>query len=140
MSVVETANLLDRLNVDVGGMGKSKSTELLTDAICSPLHYWHLMDKMALAKGLGVDFTSRSTVMRSLKEAEDWEKLEVWMAIVWRCVLSSRSVEDVERVTLKLLSRRPSALQRSEDLCETESFSAIRKTKLQLVCDQARTA
>jgi len=110
VSVVETANLLNCLNIDLGDMKKSKLAELLTNVICSPmgleslsLHYWRLVGKLALAKGLGMDFTSHSTVMRSLEEAEDWEKLELWMAIVWRSVLSSRSVEGVEQVTLKLL-------------------------------------
>ena len=145
VSVVGTVNLLNRLNVDVGDVDKSKLAELLTDVICSPTgleslspHYWHLVDKMALAEGLGMDFTSCSAVMILLEEAEDWEKLELWMAIIWRSVLSSRSVEEIEQVTLKLLSRRPSALQRFEVLCETESLSTMCKARLGRVCDQAR--
>ena len=145
VSAAETANLLNRLNVDVGDVEGSKLEELLTDVICSPMgleglspHYWHLVDKLALTEGLGMDFTSCSRVMISLEEVEDWEKLELWMAIVWRSVLSSRSVKDVEQVTLKLLSRRPSALSRFEDLCETDSLSVMCKTRLRLVCDQAR--
>ena len=59
-------------------------------------------------------------VMGSLEEAEDWEKLETWMEIVWRCrqteSTKDESMEDVERVTLKSLSRRLSALPSFEDM------------------------
>jgi hypothetical protein len=79
-------------------------------------HYWHLLGKSAL----GTDFSEtpglRSVeMMRSFEEAEDWEKLEVWMVVVWQSLPQSTpapTMEDVERVTRKLLLQRPSALQR----------------------------
>jgi len=88
-------------------------------------------------------------VMRSLEEAEDWEKLGVWMVVIWLLLLYSvmpifESMEDVEQVTLKLLLQRPSALQGFEDICELgRPISPYReylyfRNKLKQICDQAR--
>jgi len=146
VSVLETALLLNRLKVDAAGdMEESRLGEMLTDVICSPMgleslspHYWRLVDKMLLAEGLGIAPTTRSTVTKSLEGAEDWEKLELWMVIVWRSVLSSQAMEDIEQVTLELLLRRPPALPRFEGLCETGIPSTKQKTRLRSVCDQVR--
>jgi len=82
-------------------------------------------------------------VMRSLEEAEDWGRLEVWMMVIWQSLpppsmVSSSSVGEIEQVTLKLLLRRLSALPRFEDLCQTATFLAGYKIKLRRICDQAQ--
>jgi hypothetical protein len=93
---------------------------LLAEMVCSPEelgslspHYWHLLDELAL----GIDFSGTLGVrsvemMKSLKEAEDSEKLETWVVIVWQSLpgfVPDDTMEDVERATLELLLQRPSA-------------------------------
>jgi hypothetical protein len=140
--------LLNRLDVDVDDVVEKYEWErLLVDVIYSPagaeslsFHYWRLLDKLVLPGTLGVDFGSRSVgVARSLEEAEDWEKLEAWMAVAWRSLLWPWSKEDAVQVTLKLLSRRPSALSRFEDIGETEVRWTAKKVELRRICDQVRT-
>lgn len=84
---------LDRLEVDVDDVGEKREwPKLLVNVIRSPMgpqnlssHYWRLLDKLVLARVCDVTPASRDTeVMRSLEEAGDWERLEVWMVIVWR--------------------------------------------------------
>ena len=78
--------------------------------------------------------------MKFLEEAEDWERLEIWMSVVWKSPLPPGSsmdkpMEDIERLTLKLLSRRPSALLRFQKLHAHWSI----KDKLRRICYQVRT-
>ena len=146
VSVLETVRLLDRLDVDVDDVAEEREwVQLLVDVICSPggakslsFHYWRFLDKLVLFVMLDVDFEPRGMeVVSSLEEAEDWEKLEAWMVIAWRSP-QTKSMEDVGRVTLKLLLRRPCALPRFEHLCE-RILRTDQKAELQRICDQART-
>ena len=148
VSVYGTVRLLNRLDIESDDVEeKSKLGELLAKVIRSPTgikhlspHYWRLMEKLALVKEPDMDPASRGVVVRWLEEAGDWEKLEPWMAMAWRSVLLPRPAEDVERVTLELFLRRPPALLRFENLCETDdTLSEIRKVKLRQICEQART-
>jgi hypothetical protein len=150
VSAFETIHLLNRLNVGVDDMvDKHVWAQLLAGVICLPAgveslspHYWCLLDKLSLT----MDFCDTpglrgAEVMKSLEEAEDWEKLEVWMVVVWQSIPSSTPtplMEDVERVTLKLLSRRPSALLRFETLCKRGFLFDSHKSKLRRICDQAQ--
>ena len=62
------------------------------------------------------------------------------MAIVWSSLLvSSGLAEEFEQVTLKLLSRRPSALPRFEEMCGGRVILLDVGDKLQRICDQVRT-
>jgi hypothetical protein len=99
----ETVHLLNRLNVDVDDMvERDRWVRLLVDVICLPTgleslssHYWHLLGELALDTNI-VDFRCRVLeVMRLLEKSEDWEKLEVWMMVLWSSLASpSRSVHD----------------------------------------------
>ena len=120
---------------------------VLVEAMRSPTgleslssHYWHLLDKLVASKHFLNLLSRDAEVMRSLEKAEDWEKLEVWMVAMWSGLPGSESMEGIEEVTLKLLSRRPSAFSRFEDLCNTLTCSICRahKDKLQQICDQVR--
>jgi hypothetical protein len=151
VSGLETVHLLNCLDIGFDDMEeKDKWVELLVGVICLPAgleslspHYWCLLDKLALS----TDFFSIPglqivEVMRSLKEAEDWGKLEVWMTVVWQSLPKSTPVptmEDVKQVTLNLLLQQPSALQRFKDLCQWGSLYRLHKAKLQQVCDQVQT-
>ena len=141
-SELDVVRLLNCLEVTADDTAdKREWMTLLIHTIRSPAgvenlssHYWHLLYKLVLEENfrhpLLEDFVSRGAeVTESLERVEDWEKLEIWMAIAWRTRQRRTPMEDVERVTLKLLLRRPSVLPRFED---------IRDSKLQRICDWAR--
>ena len=88
----------------------------------SGLDVVRLLDKLASGETFGVGF---------------WEKLEGWMACEWRPELRPEPTEVVRRVTLKMLSQRPSAIQRFEGISDT--LRVGRKAELRRLCDQART-
>ena len=156
VSRLETVRWLDRLNVDADDtIEKDTWVELLVEVTRSPTgledlssHYWYLLGKLVVASQLDLPLASRNAeAMGSLEKAEDWEKLEVWMAVVWSSLPFSRmpkseSMERIEEVTRKLLLRRPTILREFGDICEAGSLShpGCRKFKarLQRLCDQAR--
>ena len=147
---------LHRLNIDADDMVEKGSwAELLIEMIRTPMgpeslssHYWRLLDKLVVTSRRRLNLALRDMeVMRSLEEAEDWEKLGVWMGVVWSFLPYSRiseSMEGIEQVTLKLLLQRPSTLQGFERICDA---GALRdpygeylyfRNKLKQMCDQAR--
>ncbi|KAF9646287.1 hypothetical protein BDM02DRAFT_3188951 [Thelephora ganbajun] len=115
----ETVRLLNRLKVGVDDVvDKYEWVKLLVSVIRLPTglerlssHYWGLLDKLVLAGGLCGHYTSRDIqVMGLLKEAGDWEKLEVWMLVIWTSLpLRNRPIAEVKRnieqATHELLSR-----------------------------------
>ena len=146
----ETVRLLNCLNADVNDTAKGDVwAELLVNVIHSPVgleslspHYWRLLDKLVLAADLDLGGTSilrdvDTEVMRSLERARDWEKLEVWMVVLW---LSQpwHLVGGIDEATLGLLLQRPSGLPRFEGLCRTDRLGTWHKDKLQRICDQVR--
>ena len=149
VSVSEIVHLLNRLDVDVGDMGKKDEwLKLLVDVIHSPvgleslsIYYWHLLDK--LVSDLGCPVTSapcNTELMVALEETGRWEELEVWMAVAWQSfggtfVLGS---EELQQVTFELLLQRPSALPRFEDLSDSKAFWMGQGVVLQRICAQAR--
>ena len=157
ISPLATIQLLNRLDADPGDpVGVFRWEKLLAGLICSSAgpgslssHYWGLLDRLVQETGTGFfnlrgmdslsyeNFVSRGAeVARSLEEAEDWEKLETWMTFAWKVPGLKEDV--VGPMTLKLLSHRPSALPKFEDLCRTILFSD-NEEKLRRICDQART-
>jgi len=112
VSGLDTIRWLNRLDVDVDNMVEKRTWEkLLVGVMRSPTgpeslssHYWHLLDKLVTSSHF-LDLESRDVeVMRSLEEAEDWEKLGAWMVAMWSGLPISKSMEAIEEVTLKLLS------------------------------------
>lgn len=145
--VSDTVHLLDRLNVDVDdGVGEYIWGRLLVDVICSPggleglsPHYWRLLDRLVSSVPLDVDSALHTAgVMKSLEEAEDWEKLETWTVVALQSQPLSQ-LENIGQVVCKLLLRRPSALPRFEDLCEMGILQMDQKDELRRICDRART-
>jgi hypothetical protein len=64
--------------------------------------------------------------MKSLEEAQDWEKLETWMLVVWWSEYDYSDpvpIQDIERATLTLFRQRPSAIPRFEGLLENRTLS-----------------
>ena len=146
----ETVCLMNYLEVDVDDVvEKHRWVVLLVDVICSPAgqslssHYWHLLDKLVSVERPGLDFVPHDLgVMKTLKETGDWEKLEVWTVVVWESLALLHGPisgsKDVEEVTLELLSQRPSAIPRFENLYPVDCVSHSCVVELQSICDQAQ--
>ena len=134
VSEMDTIRWLNRLDIDADDIPDQEGwAPWLVEVIRSQTgpeslssHYWHLLAKLVVASKYSPYFGSCDTeVMRSLEEAEDWERLGVWMVVVWSFLPGStipapESMESIEEVTLRLLFRRPSALQGFEDLSKVE--------------------
>ena len=150
---LETVHLLNRLGIDADDIAEQhKWARVLVDVIRSPAglnslssHYWHLLGRLALTTRIRWDFSLRNVeVMRLLEEAGDWDKLEVWMVVVWLSVpelfggTPRASVEDIERVALKLFSLRPSVLPRFVGLCQMDPHYQTDAIKLQRICEKAQ--
>jgi len=152
VSELETIHLLNHLNVgmgDIRGTTQSRKmwAEFLVDVICSPvglnvlsIHYWHLLEWLPCAGYCSTAHIMK--VVKLLEQAEDWEKLEVWIVIVWRSFWlglqeDSESEENLEpeedtkltpneehlkQVTLNLFLKRPSALPRFEAFSRSETI------------------
>ena len=121
--------LFNHLNISVDELDTPYGVwqGLLVDVIRSPAgknlssHYWDSMGKLISPTEMYTgdrNFQVRDEdVMKLLKEAKDWEKLEIWMVIVWESLPKQTfDLEDIKHATLELLSSRPSALQRFKDL------------------------
>ena len=149
---LEVLGLLNCLGVRADDVDdKDKWRTLLVEVIRSPAgavglapHYWRLLGELIVTEAYPREESSRMLdveVMRSLEEAEDWEKLEVWIAVVWwslpRPEPTPELVEVVGDTTLRLISLRPSALQRLEDLSKRVYPDGAR-ARLRDVLDQAR--
>ena len=144
----EVVNLLNRLKVDPDDVEDGKEwIRLLVGVIRSPpgleglsLHHWDLLYKLMLVTEIAGGFLPCDVeVMRSLEGSEDWEKLEVWIVTMWWPPYNwfDEEMEGIGRVTLKLLSRRPSLLPRFEDRLSGKLVKA-HKTKLREICEQVR--
>ena len=183
MAAQETIRLLNCLKVDVDDVEEDddwvdrliavirSQTEFKTSTGFERLssHYWSLLGKLMAIGGYFWEFASDDLkVMESLEKAKDWEKLEVWMAVIWMAqpfqrirmpesmedipgkpkyipaleprgyIPTPESMEGVERATLELFLRQPSALQRIENLCKSYAVWES-NPKLQEIFNQART-
>jgi len=151
ISISDALYLLNYLHVDEDDLVANVFvwSWLLVRVIRSPTgfeslssRYWHLLDKFMSEQFLAERLQQRDVeVMKSLEEVEDWEKLEVWMVSVWAFLdyeLIPDFVEDIGRVTLKMASQRPSALQKLENLCRRIPESDTRDA-LQPILTRART-
>ena len=83
--------------------------------------------------------------VRSLKDAQDWEKLEAWLLTIWGSWYTGDGVpmEDVERATLKLFLQRPTSIPRFEDLHANTpvtypSLFRLYGDKFRRICDKTR--
>jgi hypothetical protein len=147
-SGLEVVHLLNRLKVSTDDVKDGKEwIRLLVGVIRSlpglerlSLHHWDLLYKLMLVTEIAGGFLPRDVeVMKSLEEAEEWEKLEVWVVTMWWPPYNwfDGDMEDIKRATLKLLSRRPSLLPRFEDRVSGKLVKT-HKIKLQEICDKVR--
>ena len=149
VSGLEGVRLLNYLEVGADEVvDEDKWGKLLTSTIRWPTepetlspHYWHLLDKLVSTTRLYGSFVFRDVeVMNSLKKDKDWERLEVWMVVIWMSLSPDKrptpdSMQDVEQANCELLSERPSALPRFNNLVLAHPPD---KYKLKQICDQAQ--
>ena len=150
----ETVHLLNRLNTNMDNLDERNRADLLWRAVVGPgglelsHHYWRLLHRFLVDGNTSFELESCDwDVMRALREVGDWEKLEVWMLFIWKflpwCGMPEL-IEDTRQVTLDLLSQRPSALQKFENMYGEESNNGEEESNstpeqvLQDICKQAR--
>jgi hypothetical protein len=153
---LEFVCLLNNLKVSVGEVGDAGWVwmNLVIHVLLTPMgqgrlssHYWLLLGNLISAfPGTRSADDRQTEVMKSLEAAQDWEKLETWMLVVWWSMYRSNSVpiQDVGRATLTLFRQRPSAIPKFDDLLENHTQSHFfslfntHKEVLRRVCDQER--
>ena len=127
--VEELIELLNQLHVTSEEVSNTFAwSSLLLDVIRSPVgiqrlpdRYWELLVELAISASRywGFEDPDRLKIARSLIEAEEWDKLERWIGIVWMSsVPAGITEEDIEHPTLLLFRHRPGAAQRLEQLIE----------------------
>lgn len=147
-SGLEVVHLLNRLKVEIDDVENGKEwIRLLVGVIRSStglerlsLHHWDLLYKLMLVTEIAGGFLPRDVeVMKFLEENKDWERLEVWIVAMWWPPYNwfDGKMEDIEQVTLRLLSQRPSLLPRFEDRISGKLVKT-HKTKLREICDKVR--
>jgi hypothetical protein len=138
---LELVCLLNNLEVGVCEINDANRrqdwVDLLKGVISSPMgqrflssHYWLLLGNLISMGDQSWRVVDRQMeIMKSLEEAQDWDKLETWMLVVWCSVHLAHPDQipnqDIRRATLALFRQRPSAIPRFEDLYEqrTRLFS-----------------
>ena len=147
--------LLNSLEIEAHEMEwRSRWTSFLWSVLRSPpgqqylsSHYWRRIVPMAMQPGLFVLHFESSDLetMRIFEEAGDWERLEVWIGMMWVLELSEDvvQVEEVERATRALFRNRPSALRTVEGWMlaaseDDDSLYARHRDTFWKVCDQAK--
>ena len=115
--------LLNNLEICVEDMNdRSQWARILLDTIQSSkeiqylsLLYWELLVELAVSHDWLLKNTTYSPYTTAfLEEAEEWQKLECWMGIVWMVWLQEEGniTEDLEHVTLLLFHQKPGAIQK----------------------------
>ena len=69
----------------------------------------------------------QTEVMTSLEKAQDFEKLETWMLVVWWSMYGFdwAPIQDMERATLTLFRQRPLGIPKFEDLLENHTVQFL---------------
>ena len=144
--------LLKCLDVELDEMKMERDSwgKLILQAVRSsldgslPLRHWRLLDNLAHDTYISIgSWGPRDVNMtKLLEENGEWEKLAVWMWVIWRSLERPvvKLLEDVERVTLKLLLRQPSALARFEELGThlNNAYAYLDRKFLDLICTLVR--
>ena len=141
----ELIELLNQLHVTFEEMCNTTAwSSLLLDVVRSPVgiqrlpdRYWQLLVDLAVSasRRWRSGDPDKLKIAGSLIEAEDWDKLERWIGILWMSPKSEEipeggmsfvpegiTEEDLEHPTLWLFRHRPGAAQRLEQLIERWSW------------------
>jgi hypothetical protein len=108
--------------------------------------YWELLVELQLrSRPLQDTFFYRPQIAMFLVEAQEWSKLECWMATIWMVwppEVGGITEEDLGRSMLLLFQQRPGAFQKLEQWMERWSQETGKDTpeSFQRICRQAREA
>ena len=108
--------------------------------------YWELLVELAILQPQVLhEVTYNPQTMVSLTEAQEWSKLECWIATVWISwppEADGITEEDLSRSTLLLFRQRPGAFQKLEQWMERWSQKAGNDApeSFQRICKQAQQA
>jgi len=141
--------LLDNLQVCVEDIDhEGEWAGLLLDIIQSSegiqklsLPYWELLVELAVSYSWALeDHTYIPHTMISLKEAEEWDKLECWMGIIWTSwppEEGKTTEEDLGPMTLSLCHQLPGAVQKLGQWMEQRAHGWQIPKSFQQICKQA---
>ena len=148
--------LLNHLRVTLQDMSEVFSwANLLLDALKTsegirhlPQWYWELLAELAISSFWWPDDCKPvydPHVVAFLTGAEDWDKLECWMGIVWikwPPGVGETTEEELERLTLLLFRQRPGAIQKLAQWMEEWSKESRKKVPehFERICKQAHDA
>ena len=84
-----------------------------------PHSYWELLPELAFLtlEPWGYEVSDSAEITKSLVEAQEWDKLECWIGVVWMSLgvvdgIEEEIEEDLESSMMLLLRRRPRATQK----------------------------
>ena len=137
----ETVLLLNRLDIGVHDAQRENMPDLLAGVLRSPAgleglspSYWRTVEELIVIRDHPWTLESRDVevmrLLRNRKADDDWEKLEIWMLVVWAClrrssVAISPPMEEIQQTTLELLSRRSTALPKFKGLCDMNATAEL---------------
>jgi len=108
-----------------------------------PNSYWELLVELVVSYPWLLEGSNYNPhTMVSLESAEEWDKLEYWVGIVWMVWppgCGKTTEEDLEHITLLLVHKQPGAIQKLGQWVERwnkRSSKGIPKA-LQQICEQA---
>ena len=160
--------LLENLDVGVGDVDEGYEIpwiRLLLDIVQSPeatqllsYYHWELLLELSILRSrwlqLPDQFILSAQVMVSLEDAQEWDKLECWIGVVWinwppediETTEDSRvikyggvTVRGLEDVMLLLFNHHPGAIQRLQRLmgkCKDKGDGFIVPTLFNQICEQ----
>ena len=155
VGVERFVELLNHLCVTVEDMdSQSKWGKLLLDTLqasegarCLFHWYWELLVELAIlwSRSLQDKFAYSPQIVTFLVEAQEWSKLECWMAIVWMIwppEAGGITEEDLDHSVLLLFRQQSDAVQKLEQWMERWSQSNYKTTpeSFQRICRQAQEA
>jgi len=121
--------LLDELQVNKEDPGKVEWSRLLLDTVQSTegaqklsYPYWELLVELAVSHWCWLEgSTYNPQTIISLKEAEEWDKLEYWIGIVWMLWPPEKGQTTeggLGHITLSLFHQQSGAIQKLEQWME----------------------
>ena len=147
---VELLNHLRAGVKDIDDRFRLKWISLLLDTIrspkgaqCLPDQYWELLVQLTILESEGAKHATYSPqVTAFLLEAQEWVKLEYWVAIVWMAwpPETEETTEDLKRVMASLFHRRPGAFQKlTQWMQQRRSWKDVSE-HFERICEQAHVA
>ena len=152
VGVEKFIELLNCLRVDVGDVeDKTNWMTLLLDTVRSPggardlsNQSWELLAELAILESWQPGRLAYSAhVMASLLEAQEWDKSECWIGVVWMVCPpeTEETVEDLKRAMVSLFRHRPGAAQKlTQWMKRKRGVKGVVSKHFERILEQAREA